>query len=110
MFEVRRRFTVSAAHQLDLTYPSKCAQLHGHNWQIEVVCRADCLDENGMVVDFAKMKSEIQGRLDHTVLNRRIAGNPTAENIARYVGQLIGDRCTEVRVEEAPGSVAIWTR
>ena len=32
MFYVKKRLEISASHRLDLDYPSKCANLHGHNW------------------------------------------------------------------------------
>ena len=35
MYEVKKRFEISAAHKLDLDYDSKCTNFHGHNWIIE---------------------------------------------------------------------------
>ena len=37
MFTVTKRLEVSASHQLKLDYPSKCQNLHGHNWIITVL-------------------------------------------------------------------------
>ena len=34
MYYVSKRLEVSAAHRLSLSYESKCASLHGHNWII----------------------------------------------------------------------------
>lgn len=114
MFEVRRTVLVSAAHSLTLPYESKCRRLHGHNWRVTVICRAESLDASGMVVDFSRIKSVVDA-LDHANLNEvlRLSGepvNPTAENIARCVAHAIGETCAEVRVEEVDGSVAIWTK
>jgi len=61
---------------LELDYPSKCTQLHGHNWQITIHCKARELDHNGMVVDFSKIKSSITDKLDHQVINDVIGCNP----------------------------------
>ena len=43
MYEVKKRIEVSAAHKLDLSYESKCTQLHGHNWIIDVYLRSETL-------------------------------------------------------------------
>lgn len=51
MYYVRKRLEISASHRLELSYESKCAALHGHNWIITVFCRAEELDGNGMVAD-----------------------------------------------------------
>ena len=50
MYYVTKHIEVSGAHRLELDYPSKCTQLHGHNWQITIYCRARELDRNGMVM------------------------------------------------------------
>ena len=65
MFTVTKRLEVSASHQLKLDYPSKCQNLHGHNWIITVHARSEELDHNGMVIDFTIIKEKIHGRLDH---------------------------------------------
>jgi len=36
MFTVTKRLEVSASHQLKLDYPSKCQNLHGHNWNTAI--------------------------------------------------------------------------
>ena len=43
--------------------------LHGHNWIIDVTCQREELDENGMVVDFGKIK-EVVMALDQCVHQR----------------------------------------
>ena len=52
MYTVIKRMEISASHSLMLPYPSKCENLHGHNWIITVYCRSKELNEAGMVVDF----------------------------------------------------------
>lgn len=52
MYTVIKRMEVSAAHSLNLSYQSKCENLHGHNWIITVYCRAKELNADGMVVEF----------------------------------------------------------
>ena len=41
MYFVKKRIEVSASHKLNLSYASKCENLHGHNWIIEIG-RASC--------------------------------------------------------------------
>jgi 6-pyruvoyltetrahydropterin/6-carboxytetrahydropterin synthase len=40
MYTVRKRMEISAAHKLNLDYESRCQNLHGHNWIIEIYCRS----------------------------------------------------------------------
>ena len=40
MYTVIKRMEISASHSLRLSYPSKCENLHGHNWMITVYCRS----------------------------------------------------------------------
>ena len=53
MYYIEKTFEISSSHKLTLSYRSKCENLHGHNWKITVMCKAETLDENGMVVDFS---------------------------------------------------------
>ena len=69
MYYVTKRIEISASHRLELSYPSKCSQLHGHNWVITVYCRARELNADGMVCDFSHIKELIHGYLDHGNLN-----------------------------------------
>lgn len=106
MYYVSKRVEVAGAHRLALTYESPCQNLHGHNWIIDVHCRSEKLDENGMVVDFKKIKNFVN-TLDHKYINDILPFNPTAENIARYLCQNI-ENCYKVEVRESEGNVAIY--
>ena len=55
MYYVRKTLEISSCHQLYLDYESKCENLHGHNWKVNVYCRAEKLDSNGMVCDFTEI-------------------------------------------------------
>jgi 6-pyruvoyltetrahydropterin/6-carboxytetrahydropterin synthase len=89
-----------------MNYAGKCRHPHGHNGRVEVELRRPKLDRLGMVMDFEEIKARLQtwidGTLDHKMLLRRddpllrvlkrmgepvyvMAGNPTAENIAREI-------------------------
>lgn len=81
MYEIKKRFEISAAHKLDLDYDSKCTNFHGHNWIIDVHLQSETLDKNGMVLDFTHIKRKIQDKFDHKVINEVVPFNPTAENL-----------------------------
>ena len=115
MYYASKRMEVAGSHHLDLPYESKCSNLHGHNWIITVHCKSEKLTDYGMIVDFALVKKEIHGVLDHSnindVLDNRI--NPTAENMAKWTCDKVSELCEvgycyKVEVQESEGNVAIY--
>ncbi len=110
MYEVKKRLEISAAHFLKLTYPSKCSELHGHNWIIEVYLRGRELDENGMLMDFTHIKKAVADKFDHKVINDTVDFNPTAENLARHICELLGPLCYRVDVCESENNSASYIR
>ena len=98
MYTVIKRMEISASHSLRLSYPSKCENLHGHNWMITVYCRSKELNADGMVVDFSHIKRSV---------NDILPFNPTAENIAFWVYEQIPS-CFKVEVKESEGNTAIY--
>lgn len=111
MFYVSKRIEIAASHQLSLPYESKCNNLHGHNFYITVYCRAKELNPEGMVVDFAQIKSKVNDYFDHKHLNDVLPTDrpPTAENLARFICEMFGE-CYKVEVQESVGNVAIYER
>ena len=109
MYFVKKRFEISAAHRLDLCYESKCTRLHGHNWIITVECKSKELNYNGMVTDFSHIKEMVMNRLDHSVLNDVVEGNPTAENIARWIVDNVPN-CFRCEVQESEGNIAAYEK
>ena len=109
MYTVIKRLEISAAHQLSLSYLSKCSNLHGHNWIITIHCRSKKLDENGMVIDFSVIKKLIEEELDHRNLNEVLPFNPTAENIARWVCERVPN-CFKVEVQESENNTAVYEK
>jgi 6-pyruvoyltetrahydropterin/6-carboxytetrahydropterin synthase len=97
---VGRRESFNAAHQLcnpDLSEEEnrrlfgKCANLHGHNYVLEVVVAGEIDQASGYVLDL-KFVSEVIGRqvirdVDHRNLNTDVPWLkgcvPTAENLAQ---------------------------
>jgi 6-pyruvoyltetrahydropterin/6-carboxytetrahydropterin synthase len=120
MFEVSVSMNFSAAHNLR-GYQGNFEALHGHNWKVEVVLRAERLDKIGMVEDFTFIKGklkEILALFDHKYLNTLSyfkKMNPTSENIAKIVYGKMKERMKGssvlvdcVKVWETEASVASY--
>lgn len=126
---LRKTLEVDGAHRL-AAHPGKCSGLHGHRWKVTVEVATSTLGADGMVLDFGHI-SEVVRRMDHaTVLDATdvlaseldsdhdkllIHGPPTAEHIAKYIADAIGDRIKRpavvtVTVEESPGSEVTYRR
>jgi 6-pyruvoyltetrahydropterin/6-carboxytetrahydropterin synthase len=90
MYELKVVTRFAAAHRLTMV-GTKCENMHGHNWKIEVFLTGEKLDEAGVVMDFGDIKTrlrEIIGRLDHQYLNELAmfqGRQPSSERIAAYV-------------------------
>ena len=121
-YTVYKQQDFSAAHYLP-AYHGECERLHGHNYVVRLYAGADELDGEGLVVDFAKLKSvlkEILDRFDHRLLNEvapfdRLA--PSSERLAEYIAEeaarALDDgrlRITECRVYETARNCASFKR
>jgi 6-pyruvoyltetrahydropterin/6-carboxytetrahydropterin synthase len=97
MFELVVEKTFAAAHYLR-NFSGPCERLHGHNYRVQVYLRGTRLNDAGMLVDFTDIKAAlgaILDRFDHQCLNdlpEFEAVSPSAENIARMIGEAIGRR------------------
>lgn len=133
---ITRRIEFDAAHRV-MEHESKCRNLHGHRYAVEITCTGE-LDKLGRIVDFSAIKERVGGwidrELDHgTLLNLRdcdlielcvanewkhyvFAENPTAENIAEQLFHIatqllepLAIKVTRVRVYETPNCWADHT-
>jgi len=122
MFVISRQFTFCYGHRLR-GHAGKCANLHGHNGTVKIDLRSSQLNQQGMVADFADLKSTI-GEWIETTLDHRLILNeadplvnllrehgevvltlpvePTAENLAK----LIYEKTVEFGLPVC--SVSVW--
>lgn len=120
MYEVSVEREFCAAHALRLN--GQMETVHGHNWRVTVTVAGSELDSDGLLVDFHQLETSIDAVIA-TFHNRdlnRIAPfdrkNPSAENVAAHLAQVIGaslpvDRhvhVAAVSVTEAPNCRATY--
>ncbi|MBN4076459.1 6-carboxytetrahydropterin synthase QueD [Gemmatimonas aurantiaca] len=104
MYELFIKTHFSAAHHLR-DYTGKCANQHGHNWLVEVYCQCSELDHVGMAIDFVDLKREVNElleSLDHKDLNELEyfkKYNPTSENLAKYLFDMLSAKLNNDRVK-----------
>ena len=97
MYELRVVTKFAAAHQLTMV-GSKCENMHGHNWKVEVYVTGENLGAGGVVIDFGEIKknvAEIMSMLDHKYLNELDyfkRSQPSSENIAYFVAAELQQR------------------
>ena len=90
MYELQVVTKFAAAHQLTMV-GSKCENMHGHNWKVEVHVNGEKTDDAGVLMDFGVIKKhvrEIMALLDHKYLNELDyfrQSQPSSENIAFFV-------------------------
>jgi 6-pyruvoyltetrahydropterin/6-carboxytetrahydropterin synthase len=58
MYELKVVTRFAAAHQLAMV-GSKCENMHGHNWKIEVYVTGKKLNTAGVLVDFGEIKTHL---------------------------------------------------
>jgi 6-pyruvoyltetrahydropterin/6-carboxytetrahydropterin synthase len=136
MILATRRLQYAIGHRV-YKHESKCAKLHGHNFVFHLTAEAPELDSIGRVIDFGVLKEKfgtwLETNLDHGMVlwdqdEEAIAGvryipgsklfllpwNPTAENLARYLLEVVGPqvlagtnvRLIRVKVDETENGSA----
>lgn len=108
--------------------------VHGHNWKVSVTVSGPTLDSDGLLLDFHALERLVRETLA-PFRNRDLNDtppfdrlNPSAEHIARYIGQAVQNglsrldtsasvsyhnpnksiRLDSVRVTEAPGCSVVY--
>ena len=107
MYKIVKTMEISAAHKVMQSCYGKCENLHGHNWKIIVYMKSETLNQDGMVCDFSEIKNIVREKLDHKNLND-ILEQPTSENLAKYICDLLGEKCFKVEVQETSGNLASY--
>lgn len=87
MYGLKLTYRFCAAHRLDnLPDGHKCRRMHGHNYEVTVMCKHHGLDEYGFLIDADRVDglvSKIIDRLDHQVLND-LLDTPSSEMLAEW--------------------------
>lgn len=127
-FQVVRKHEIHCGHRV-VGHEGKCKNLHGHSYIFHLKCESTELDNLGRVIDFSVIKDLLcrwlDDNWDHKLILWQqdpwlpnlcqidptivtVAYNPTAENLARYLVEVVGPklfinlpiRLSEVTLEE----------
>ena len=89
---VTKRFTFEAAHFLT-DYDGECSRVHGHSYIFDVTVIGD--PEADMIIDFKVLKKIVNDlvidKLDHQLLNDIFRFKTTAENISKWIFNVLDD-------------------
>ena len=100
MYELKVVTRFAAAHQLKMV-GSKCENMHGHNWKIEVYVTGQKLNAGGVLMDFGEIKAHLADvikKLDHKYLNELDYipdGKPSSENIAYFIATELQEKIND---------------
>lgn len=111
MFEISVEYSFAAGHALR-GYKGKCENVHGHNYRIRVAVAGEKLNPTGLLMDFVDLRAvlkELVEPFDHHFLNdlepfNKI--NPSAENLAHYLGVELARKIEGQGVSIS--SVTVW--
>lgn len=139
MYILKTRHDFDSSHFL-ANYDGKCANIHGHRWEVEVeVCSETLIpdgEQKGMVVDFGDLKTYLRAMLedfDHALIIEKgsmreltlecliedgfkvieVPFRPTAENFAKYFYDRMasaGFGMHQVTVYETPINCATYRK
>jgi 6-pyruvoyltetrahydropterin/6-carboxytetrahydropterin synthase len=74
-----------------------------------VYCKAEQLNEDGMVTDFTHIKRIVKEKFDHVYINEVLDVNPSSENTARWICDHV-ENCYKVSVQESEGNIATYEK
>ncbi len=139
MYILKTRHEFDSSHFL-ANYDGKCANIHGHRWEVEVEVASEVLiqegEQKGMVVDFGDLKKYLRGMLDefdHALIIEKdsmreitlkslledgfkvieVPFRPTAEHFAKYFYDRMeseGFGMHQVTVYETPINCATYRK
>ncbi|MBO8155551.1 MAG: 6-carboxytetrahydropterin synthase QueD [Bacillaceae bacterium] len=123
-YELNKDMHIAAAHYIPDEKAGKCQNVHGHTYFVNVTIAGDELDDQGFLVNFAKLKKLVHGKFDHTLLNDHAEfghdtpdSYPSTEAVARTIYDIIQKElnrldnrpeCVQVFVRETPTSYVIY--
>jgi len=137
MKSVCKELCFDAAHRL-YGYDGKCSRIHGHRYRVAVRLQYYAVDEVGIGFDFGRIKSTLGKWIDENWDHKffichddplyealtdaggidpediiLMAGNPTAENMAEFMAEVvvpiwpeIRERLISITIYETPTSSA----
>ena len=97
MYTLNKDFSFSAAHRVPSKEAGKCANVHGHNYTVNLTIAGNELDESGFLANFGTLKKIVSDRYDHTYMNEHPEFNtetesymfPTTEVVARQIYEIV---------------------
>ena len=111
MFKLTVSTSFDAAHFLP-NYPGKCAQMHGHTWQIEATWHlpnSSINNPTGIAADFGILKDmldTVAELFDHKMINQVIP-IPSAEYIAARMFEVLATMSTQKGIQGLY-STTVW--
>ena len=99
-FRIARRFRIESGHRL-AKHPELCRFPHGHTRTVEVIVRADALDDHDMVCDYKALKLVVGAELDRFDHAMVLAGDdPLRSTFEPFADRVVlleeGDPTTEI--------------
>jgi len=87
--KLTKRITFEAAHRLEDWTWSKCHNLHGHTWHVEVTYEG-AMKADGAIIDFSvvgeMLRKMVFDSLDHQYINDVLGiRNATSEQLAMWI-------------------------
>lgn len=128
MITVRKEMMIEMAHRLP-SHKGLCRFIHGHSYKFVIHAEAASVNANGMIVDFKELKNVMEktiGAWDHSLIlacddpayNDLVSkgycqvwafpSEPTAENMAKWIGTEINDICKTCDLQFSVFRVDVW--
>lgn len=104
--KITKKFTAEAAHIVAGAFSTKCQNLHGHSYTIEVTLSGHKLDDSWMLVDFSVLKGPIKEfieSIDHSYMINSYAPKDQIDFI-----QSITNRWVTMPFNATAEMMAVW--